>query len=59
MPFKDTLDDPNGAFQVEVFEESTAAKNIHAEQWENEEREFSAEDFYTVLIGGTNYSVSD
>jgi hypothetical protein len=56
LPFKDTLDDPNGAIIVKEFDEKDA--EVNREEWDDNDREFSAEDFYTVLVPGNDTIVS-
>ncbi len=58
MPYKDTLNDPNGSFTVEDFIETEGKKSVHRDEWDNEAKEFTGEDFYTVLIAGKNHTVS-
>jgi hypothetical protein len=58
LPFKDAIGDPNGAFLIEEYDETKSDEYI--EEQKNMEREFSAEDFYTVLVPGNDNSlVSD
>lgn len=56
MPFRDMIGDKNGQFLVTEFNEKNIEEN--REDWDDNEREFSAEDFYTVLVPGKERIVS-